>query len=497
MNKAISLEALKRLVLTPLGVLINRKVDKVAGKGLSTNDYTNEEKEKLANISTVSMTGDYNDLFNKPEIPSTEGLATELYVDDVVSTKVETAVTNLVNSAPETLDTLGEIVTAMQENEEVVDALNAAIGNKVDKVDGKDLSTNDYTNEDKEKLANLSTNAVLYTAQEKTDEEKAQARENIAAVNSWDELEDRPFGEETVLSRSAVHEETFTSYSSGTSCSLNYSLWKIENEDVVVTINGTEYESTCTFNSGSYVIELDDGFSIKQHVTNDMATIYGLDTSTYYEIKIEVVEATKTVAQLDEKYIPETIMRVAQFEDYCSTVLDEERIPETIMRVSQFEDYCSMPKDSIYFKDQVNGYTYIACMRNGNFVTYCAVESIECTTLPNKTEYMASEYFDPTGMVIAAITYDGTTKEIIDYTYPTDRLIEGVTSIEIVYKENGLTYTVSVPINVSAFDAENILIDFEYTDNGDGTYTITDWKGTYNGETSTEIIIPDYECIIV
>lgn len=40
------------------------------------------------------------------------------------------AVANLVNSAPETLDTLGELSTALQENEEVVDVLNQAITTK-------------------------------------------------------------------------------------------------------------------------------------------------------------------------------------------------------------------------------------------------------------------------------------------------------------------------------------------------------------------------------
>lgn len=155
MKKVISLDALQRLVIAPLKRLIDKKVEKVDGKGLSTNDFTNEDKEKLANLSSVSMTGDYNDLFNKPEIPSVEGLATEGYVDDVVTGKVDTAVANLVNSAPETLDTLGEIATAMQENENVIDALNSAIGNKVDKIDGMGLSANDYTNEEKEKLSGL------------------------------------------------------------------------------------------------------------------------------------------------------------------------------------------------------------------------------------------------------------------------------------------------------------------------------------------------------
>lgn len=63
----------------------------------------------------------------------------------------------LVNSAPETLDTLGELAAALQENESVVDALNSAITNKVDKVAGKGLSTNDYTTEEKTKLASYKT----------------------------------------------------------------------------------------------------------------------------------------------------------------------------------------------------------------------------------------------------------------------------------------------------------------------------------------------------
>lgn len=41
-------------------------------------------------------------------------------------------IANLVNSAPETLDTLGEIANALKENEDVVEALNKAITNKAD-----------------------------------------------------------------------------------------------------------------------------------------------------------------------------------------------------------------------------------------------------------------------------------------------------------------------------------------------------------------------------
>ena len=43
----------------------------------------------------------------------------------------------------------------------------------------------------------------------------------------------------------------------------------------------------------------------------------------------------------------------------------------------------------------------------------------------------------------------------------------------------------------------DLLQDFEYTNNGNGTYTLTAWKGTYNGVASTECIIPDDSRIIL
>lgn len=58
------------------------------------------------------------------------------YTDTALSTAksyTDTSISNLINSAPTTLDTLGEIATAMADNAEVVEALEASIGNKADK----------------------------------------------------------------------------------------------------------------------------------------------------------------------------------------------------------------------------------------------------------------------------------------------------------------------------------------------------------------------------
>lgn len=47
--------------------------------------------------------------------------------------------------ASTTLDTIGEISAAIEDNQDMLTTLNNAIGNKVDKVSGKGLSTNDLT----------------------------------------------------------------------------------------------------------------------------------------------------------------------------------------------------------------------------------------------------------------------------------------------------------------------------------------------------------------
>ena len=60
------------------------------------------KKTELANVAT---SGDYTDLINTPTIPSTEGLATETYVQNKIA--------EVVNSAPGTLDTLNELAQAL------------------------------------------------------------------------------------------------------------------------------------------------------------------------------------------------------------------------------------------------------------------------------------------------------------------------------------------------------------------------------------------------
>lgn len=99
---------------------IDEKLANING-GIET-DPTVPSWAKQAEKPTYS----YNELTDKPTIPNISGLASEAFVNQKIA--------ELVNSAPTTLDTLGEIAAAFQENESVVTALNNAIANKQNKL---------------------------------------------------------------------------------------------------------------------------------------------------------------------------------------------------------------------------------------------------------------------------------------------------------------------------------------------------------------------------
>lgn len=158
----------------------------ISAKEQSLTDEEKLQARENIGAGTSNFSGDYEDLINKPYIPSYENVPTKDYIDEKIS--------DLVNSAPETLDTLGEIASALEENEDVISALNSVVSNKVDKVAGKGLSTNDFTNEDKTNLEEnslarhshtnksiLDSTTASFTTQEKT---KLYSIEEGAEVNN-------------------------------------------------------------------------------------------------------------------------------------------------------------------------------------------------------------------------------------------------------------------------------------------------------------------------
>ena len=75
------------------------------------------------------------------------------------------------------------------------------------------------------------------------------------------------------------------------------------------------------------------------------------------------------------------------------------------------------------------------------------LQSIAVTTPPDKTAYIAGEWFDPTGMVVVAVYDDGSEQVVTDYTIePSDGLPAGTESVTI--RHNGFTAT--QPVTVTA-----------------------------------------------
>ena len=203
---------------------LNGKVDKVNGKGLSTEDYTTAEKTKLSGIATdaekntivgITVNGDaitpdanriaaltvltntvnnllnyYNktETYSKTEVDnlvSAVAGATFVSVNELPTTDIQTNVIYLVpKQDPQTGNIKDEYInldgttagweligdTGIDLSDYVTTtALNTALGNytttsdlttllagKVDKVSGKQLSTEDYTTAEKTKLSGLS-----------------------------------------------------------------------------------------------------------------------------------------------------------------------------------------------------------------------------------------------------------------------------------------------------------------------------------------------------
>ena len=100
-----------------VNIKLNSKVDKVNGKSLSTNDFTNDDKSKLDSLENYDDT-EVRDLINE--------------VDSKITGQINTY------TKPEIDEKLSE---------------------KIDKVEGKGLSTNDFTNEDKSELYKLRTDS--------------------------------------------------------------------------------------------------------------------------------------------------------------------------------------------------------------------------------------------------------------------------------------------------------------------------------------------------
>lgn len=203
--------------------VLDTKVDKIVGKGLSTNDFTNEEKNKLDNAltnrkltteeinkiteknlgdliyNTTTSSYVYWDGTSWKEVSNPDALQSHINnksnphgvtkaqvglgnvdntsdADKPISTAQQeaftagaAALTAHVNNKSNPHEVtkaqvgLGNVDNTSDANKPVSTAQQTALNGKVDKVSGKGLSTNDYTTTEKNKLAGIAENANNYS----------------------------------------------------------------------------------------------------------------------------------------------------------------------------------------------------------------------------------------------------------------------------------------------------------------------------------------------
>ena len=156
------------------------------------------------------------------------------------------------------------------------------------------------------------------------------------------------------------------------------------------------------------------------------------------------------------------------------------------------EEVSRLIHDHFFIKDKSTGAEYTVYIEDGVLTTLCKIDRIIISTLPNKLSYIRGELFDPTGMVITAIFENGDEAELVNPNIKTVNVLSNTVDIVCIdeFRSNE-EYSTTIQVEVSEFDPSTELIDFDYIVEKDGTYTLTAWKHTLNGELSTELIIPD------
>lgn len=142
-----------------------------------SKDLYNTDKETFATKTEVSEVNDKVEAITVPTKVSDLTNDSNFATSGDVSTAISTAISDLIDGAPDTYDTLKEIADYIATHEDVKKSLEEGLAarvktsdfneyketvstnldGKVDKIEGKSLSTYDFNDEYKEQLDNLST----------------------------------------------------------------------------------------------------------------------------------------------------------------------------------------------------------------------------------------------------------------------------------------------------------------------------------------------------
>ena len=142
---------------TANGLMSSADKSKLDGIETGANNYVHPDTASVRHVTDTEKA-----TWNAKETTSGAQAKADKALTDAKS-YADTKVAGIVNSAPETMDTLAELAAALGDDPNFSTTVMSEIGKKVDKVTGMGLSSNDYTTTEKNKLAGIAANANNYS----------------------------------------------------------------------------------------------------------------------------------------------------------------------------------------------------------------------------------------------------------------------------------------------------------------------------------------------
>lgn len=289
-----------------LDVIFAKKVDKVDGKGLSSNDYTSAEKNKLDgidvganktivvdNLSTESSANALSAKQGKALNEKIEAINTsieDLGAGDMLKSVYDSNGNGKVDDA----DKLGGLAPSAYENKidtVKVDGVAVAISEKtvnisltgkVDKETGKGLSSNDYTSTEKTKLEGIESGANKTTVTDNLTSTSAtnalSAKQGKALKDGLDSLSDvvsgkadasaiptsvgsfsdaKDYAKKTDIANAYIYKGSVAAFSNLPASATAGSVYNVEDSGMNYAWNGSEWDNLGAIYSFDYAENAD------------------------------------------------------------------------------------------------------------------------------------------------------------------------------------------------------------------------------------------------
>lgn len=251
----------------------------------------------------------------------------------------------IAESAKESLDTLTEIAAWIQSHPDDASAMNEAISNLEALVgtlpDGVSATTIvGYIQEV------VAANKALIDA----NTEAIDALHTVAKTGSWNDLEDKPFGNILYTTIDTIIPEQQITIGGYDTTSIVFDKTLILGEIYTVVINGVSHEIECTYNDEygpQHQLVVSDDLRIYQEVGMNYLTIINLLEEPTH-ITLSITGPYNVLSTLDSKFIGDDIARVADqsiLEERVAVVESEVDTLATVARTGSWNDLTNKPTE--------------------------------------------------------------------------------------------------------------------------------------------------------